>query len=239
MIFLKFITGIFYLDTPSDWHNVGVVIEEHAVLPNQHSDVHSHGQAALGDKAEGWCRHSSVPWHGCTPKSSFIFRVSFRVSDSRRSKLIHRSKPLASWASEWLDYHHPSPNIYCGLFNSSPPWVWSGWFLWHLHTCTHTRCKTQHFIFYSASWKKLLLYSQKGRYGRPRPAPARAGPPHRQAAAALQPLCAQSTRHGKPIVQFYSLWGTKQLCPCNGANPPARQAEEEGALNPPPLLIPN
>lgn len=66
MIFLKFITGIFCLDTPLDWNNVSIVIEERAVLPNQESDVHSHGQVAPKDKADA---------HRARPYSEIFFHL--------------------------------------------------------------------------------------------------------------------------------------------------------------------
>lgn len=45
-------------------------------------------------------------------KSSSIFSGSFRVNDSLKFKHTHRSKPLAAWASQCLDSHHPGAQLH-------------------------------------------------------------------------------------------------------------------------------
>lgn len=144
----------FYLDIPTLLQSRSVITQEHAELPNQDGDTHRHGQVALQVGAEGSCPYNNCPWHRCIPKSSFIFRVFSRVDDSLRSKHSHRSKSLAAWAPDWLDYHRPeaqhiSKCVCCHLFNSSPPHFLKEAVIFMTATCmcTHT---AQHNVWFSA-----------------------------------------------------------------------------------------
>lgn len=119
------------------------------MLSNQDGETYRHGQVALQIGAEGSCPYNSCPLHHCTPKSSFIFRVFSKVNDSLRSKHSHRSKSLAAWAPDWLNYHHPeaqriSKCVCCHLFNSSPPHFLKEAVIFMTATCTHT---VQHIWF--------------------------------------------------------------------------------------------
>lgn len=227
--------------------HVGVAIEEHAVLLNQDNDVHSHGQVTLTDKAEYLHTHSSSLWHGWTLKSSFIFRLSFRVDDSLSLKYIHRSKPLAAWASEWLDYHHAEAQLHIQIFTVrlTPPHAEFKEAGDYYDICMHVHmhCKTQHTIFCS-SWEKLFLYLQKGRFRRPRSAQAGDVAPAASSSPAAS-LCSdssgalglpchqhsQSARHWKSIMQFYSPWGTSSsICAIEQAQQIGRQRRRQHCI---------
>lgn len=182
------------------------------------------------------------------------------VQYSLRSKQSDRSKPLAAWASEGLDSHHPEAQLPLQIFTVTCLTLPHPEFKEACDTsdiCTHTAKHNISFSVLLAERISSFTYKKKkGRFWRPRSARAREVPPRCQAAAALQPLCApalparwdctvistdssRSARRWKSIMQFYSAWGTKQLYLCNGASPLDRQAEAAAALDPPLFLIPN
>lgn len=147
-----------------------IVIEQCGVLPDQSRDEHSQGQAALEDKTESLhtAAASGILWPECTVKSSCIFRGSFRVNDSLKFKHTHKSKPLAVWASQWLDWasqrlapHHPGAQLHVqtrAVICLTPPHTKFKAAGNSYNSCTHVQVhrRAHHWIFCSSSWQQLF-----------------------------------------------------------------------------------